>query len=98
MSDKTRAERMWEAVNDALENGPIDIGPFVVGECTLSDNKKAVTVWTLSGNHREDNVLVNPPLLVPDPAGDIDVAGKKYREDPVAVLETLFRRVQEGKR
>jgi hypothetical protein len=33
-----------------------------------------------------DVVVVNPPCLVPDPSGDIDVNGVKHREDPLAAL------------
>lgn len=93
---KTRAERMYEAVNAALDTGPVDVGPFVVGECSLSEDKKSVTIWTMAGDHRQDYVITNPPLLIPDPTGDVDVRGKLYREDPVGSLALIFRRVEAG--
>lgn len=93
---KTRAEQMWETVNAALDSGPVDVGPFVVGECTLSEDRRSVTVWTLAGDHRKDYVITNPPLLVADPQGDVMVGTKMYRQDPLAVLEQIFRRVESG--
>lgn len=36
--------------------------------------------------------IYNPPLLAEDPAGDIEVSGRKYREDPVqAIAEVVGR-------
>lgn len=31
-------------------------------------------------------VIVNPPTLVPDPAGDVIVRGMRFREDPLAAV------------
>ncbi len=36
--------------------------------------------------------IFNPPLLVEDPAGDVLVAGRRFRRDPVAAIaETIAR-------
>lgn len=31
-------------------------------------------------------VIVNPPTLVEDPAGDVEISGRRFREDPLAAL------------
>lgn len=30
--------------------------------------------------------IFNPPILAPDPAGDIEIGGRRYREDPVRAV------------
>jgi hypothetical protein len=61
-------------------------------------------LWTKNGATQPfDNPwrIVNPPLLVADPAGDVELVGldadgneerRRYREDPLAVLVGLMER------
>lgn len=34
--------------------------------------------------------VINPPALVPDPDGDVEVAGLRYRYDPLASLAEVI--------
>jgi len=42
--------------------------------------------------------IVNPPTLVEDPAGDIELAGLYYREDPLVALAEVIARHGGGTR
>ena len=43
--------------------------------------------------------IFNPPTLVEDPGGDVEVRGRRYREDPLgAVAEVIARHQQEARR
>lgn len=71
---------------------------------TGDDYLEIVISWTKDGAAQPfDNPwrIVNPPLLVSDPAGDVDLVGvdvdgneerTRYREDPLAVLTGLMER------
>lgn len=34
--------------------------------------------------------VVNPPALVPDPAGEVEISGVRYRNDPLAALAEVI--------
>lgn len=34
--------------------------------------------------------IFGPPALVPDPAGDVEINGERYRHDPVAALAEVI--------
>jgi hypothetical protein len=34
--------------------------------------------------------IVNPPILVRDPAGPIDIHGERFREDPLSVIADIM--------
>ncbi len=39
-----------------------------------------------------DIVVINPPILVADPQGDVEIDGRRYREDPLAALGQVLSR------
>ena len=68
------------------------------------DYLEIVISWTKDGVPRPFSNpwrIVNPPLLVPDPAGDVEIPSQdidgnpqveRFREDPLAVLVDLMER------
>lgn len=51
-----------------------------------------VNVW-LAGDSTEPSYrLINPPLLVRDPAGPVTHGGHRYREDPMAAVAQVVAR------
>lgn len=67
-------------------------------EVTETDGVACVDVWLSNGAEPEFR-LVNPPILVEDPAGPVALRGRKYREDPVAaVAEVVAAQQRRGRR
>lgn len=67
-------------------------------EATTVDGVACVDVWTSNGldpNYR----LINPPMLVEDPAGSVFLRGRRFREDPIgAVAEVIAGQQRKGYR
>lgn len=61
-------------------------------ELVDSDGLRYLEVW--AGGQTEGGDphfrVVNPPLLVPDPDGDVVVRGEHFREDPLAALAEVI--------
>lgn len=46
----------------------------------------------------DDFRIFNPPTLVQDPRGDVEVRGKQYREDPLAAVARVILDAQESRK
>jgi hypothetical protein len=63
-------------------------GNVHIGSVVLTENGMGVDVY-LEGQTESGEThyrIINPPTLVQDPAGDIEVRGVMYREDPLAAI------------
>jgi hypothetical protein len=71
-------------VTVSTPNGEVQIESLDVTE----DGTRSRVEVVVSGAEGGDPnfVIVNPPTLVPDPAGDVAVRGQLYREDPIAAV------------
>jgi hypothetical protein len=93
---QARVQCVQEAADLALADGQIYAATVPEGEVKIqqvtshSDGLGAwwVDVW-LAGAILDGEPgfrIYNPPLLVPDPNGDVDVSGTMYRMDPMLAL------------
>jgi hypothetical protein len=93
-----RAQAVAEAVGDLgpdevlavpTPHGDVHIDRLEVRE---DNGVSYVDVW-LAGNTESGEAnyrIVNPPLLVPDPAGDIVTGAGRMRRDPAAAVATVI--------
>jgi len=73
---------------------PTSYGDVRIEKVTRQEDPWGVTwieVWLEGGSAPEPHWRIfNPPTLVRDPAGDVVIAGQRYRKDPLAaVAETI---------
>jgi hypothetical protein len=89
MDRAERVARAWGGRTDPLTIGGVTIVSVQLGR--QSDGQSYVDVVAdrpASGDPLFR--IINPPLLVADPAGEIEHGGRRYREDPLGALaETL---------
>lgn len=93
-----------KSVKDAFDNhqGKNERGELTVrsrkgGEVTLTnikyveyDGVSCVEIWGDEGAVAPSYRIFNPPTLVEDGLGDIEVRGKKFREDPLGALAEVI--------
>lgn len=88
-----RVRAVQAAADAVLVNGPYAVAtPY--GEVriqavtsTFAGGTAWVDVYTQGDTHGEHHYrVVNPPTLVADPAGSIQINGRWYREDPLRAL------------
>lgn len=98
------AERAGRAAQAWADKDPGQGGQYVTrtphGEVILEALEKVdegtglayLEVWTGGATEVGDPHfrVVNPPLLVKDPEGDVEVRGERYREDPLAALAEVI--------
>lgn len=60
-------------------------------ETRVVDDVAVVDIW-LGGplDGEPDYRLINPPMLAEDPAGPVLIAGRRYREDPIAAIAEVL--------
>jgi hypothetical protein len=77
-----------------LEHGGVTHHVAWVRPETVAGAETAVRIRPMGAPPSGDSdiVVVNPPTLVRDPSGDIEVAGRMYREDPLAALAEVLTR------
>mgnify|MGYP001591467972 CR=1 FL=1 len=71
--------------------------PFTIVSFNIGPRGEAVCWVDVIRNGRPINnpvVIVNPPLLVPDPSGDIVIKGRKFRYDPLTALQHVIEHVR----
>jgi hypothetical protein len=94
------AERRAHLVSRAFKDAGVKKGESLTvatpgGEVhfeTVTSNADTVSVHLAGTTAGGDPafVIVNPPTLVPDPAGPILVNGMQFREDPLAAIATVI--------
>lgn len=101
-----------KAVKDAFDNhrgknerGELTIRSRKGGEVTLTnvkyveyDGVSCVEIWGDDGAVSPSYRIFNPPTLVEDGLGDVEVRGKKYREDPLGALAEVLASNSAGKK
>jgi len=51
----------------------------------------AIVLTTPDNPSVDPVVIVNPPIILPDPNGEIDKDGMKFREDPLGAVAKVIR-------
>ena len=92
MTQSLVPEERCAAVAEAIAAPGYEPGPVVTQAGTVDllsivveDGCVSVTVGDPAGGDPHFRIY-NPPTLVPDPAGDVDRDGVRYRVDPVAAV------------
>lgn len=96
-----RASARAQAVADAAADQPdgsvhhtsrgtVRLGPVRIVEA--SDTEPAVVEVYAHGAESGDPHfrVINPPRYVPDPDGDIEINGRRFRDDPLAALAEII--------
>lgn len=90
-----RVEAVQRAADVVLADGAIYAVPTPQGEvhiCEVTRQQDGPAAWVEVKLHGEtqggDPVfrIFNPPMLAEDPAGPIEINGRRYREDPIAAV------------
>lgn len=82
------------AVEEAHDGSPVTVatpaGDVHIDSLTVhEDGPRSYVEVTLAGATEGGDPsfrIVNPPTLVPDPLGDREVNGVRFREDPIAAI------------
>lgn len=79
----------------ATTHGPVVLGLIRQVPAT-GDTPTHLEVWAPSQNPGDDPHLriFNPPRYVPDPAGPLEMNGRRFREDPLTAVAELVARVR----
>lgn len=87
------AEHQDQDQGDGTYVGHSARGPVVLESVALeAETPEAVDVRLQGETESQDPHfrVVNPPLLVEDPAGPVEINGKRFREDPLAALARVI--------
>jgi hypothetical protein len=98
---RLRAKAVKDAFAERKKKNPIRIGHIDIGH--IEDTDGAVEIWFGKHEGPPDWRINNPPTLVKDPTGEVDLGERgRYREDPLAAvaeaIETHRRRSTKGLR
>jgi hypothetical protein len=84
-----RVRAVEQAHEAAAEDGPVVVatpgGTVEIESLSASGEAVEVTVTGAAGGDPSFRIF-NPPTLVPDPAGDVEVHGIRFRYDPLAAV------------
>src|SRR6185369_813758 len=83
MEASERAQRAADALSDVTEVGGVTVSSV---ELDAENNAVKFVAQVDALNFSDTFVVVNPPILVEDPDGDVMVRGKAHREDPAAAI------------
>lgn len=94
---REKAREARQRFRDAMPpgGGKVALGRLAVARLEAVDG--AVEIWLDDHDGPPDFRVINPPILVADPAGDVERPGPhgrtlRYREDPLAALGAVIGR------
>jgi hypothetical protein len=88
------AVRRVRAVEEAHDGSPVTVATtsgdvHIESLTTHEDGTRSYVDVRLAGETEGGDPsfrIVNPPTLVPDPAGDVEILGQRFRYDPIAAV------------